>query len=125
MKDVSECIGDIGRSGSTIFSTMDLTSGFWQLPLKKEHQKYTAFTCPGLGQFAFTVLSMGLKGGPGSFQRMVELSVKDLERIIVYIDDLLCHASSHEQHRKDLQELFHRLRNVNLKLNLKKMFFWV
>jgi len=35
MKDVGECIGEIGRAGSTIFSTMDLTSGFWQLPLEK------------------------------------------------------------------------------------------
>ena len=123
MKDVSECIDDIGRAGSTIFSTMDLTSGFWQLPLDEKSKPYTAFTCPGLGQFAFTVLSMGLKGGPGSFQRMAELTVKDLERIIVYIDDLLAHAHTHEQHRRDLQELFHRLRNVNLKLNLKKCEF--
>ena len=119
MKDVSECIGDIGRAGSTIFSTMDLTSGFWQLPLEEKSKPYTAFTCPGLGQFAFKVLSMGLKGGPGSFQRMVELTVKDMDRIIVYIDDLLAHAHSHDEHRRDLQELFHRLRNVNLKLNLK------
>jgi len=29
MKDVSECIREIGRSGSTIFSTIDLTAGFW------------------------------------------------------------------------------------------------
>jgi hypothetical protein len=35
MKTVEECIGDIGRTGSTIFSTLDLSSGFWQLPLKK------------------------------------------------------------------------------------------
>jgi hypothetical protein len=44
MKSVEECIGDIGRSGSTIFSTLDLSSGFWQLPLAPESQKLTAFT---------------------------------------------------------------------------------
>jgi hypothetical protein len=40
MKDVRECIGEIGRAGSTILSTMDLTSGsgFWQLPLEQNSQ---------------------------------------------------------------------------------------
>jgi hypothetical protein len=32
MKTIKECIVDIGRSGRTIFSTLDLSSGFWQLP---------------------------------------------------------------------------------------------
>ena len=123
MKDVNECIGDIGRAGSTIFSTMDLTSGFWQLPLDVKSKPYTSFTVPGMGQYQYKVLSMGLKGGPGSFQRMVELTVKGLENIIVYIDDLLVHSHSHKEHRIQLQQLFDRLRKVNLKLNLKKCEF--
>jgi len=123
MKDVGECIGEIGRAGSTIFSTMDLTSGFWQLPLDKPSRKLTAFTCPGVGQFQYKVLSMGLKGGPGSFQRMMELTMQGLSKVIVYIDDLLVHTTTHDEQRQTLQKVFNRLRNVCLKLNPEKCEF--
>ena len=123
MKDVNECIGEIGRAGSTIFSTLDLTSGFYQLPLAKESRPLTAFTVPGLGQYQYKVLSMGLKGGPGSFQRMMELTCKGLPKVIVYIDDLLIHSATHEEHRSILSKTFARLRFYNLKLNLKKCSF--
>jgi len=123
MKDVSECIGEIGRAGSHIFSTMDLTSGFWQLPLDEASRPLTAFTCPGKGQFQYNVLSMGLKGGPGSFQRMMELTVSGIKNVIVYIDDLLAHSSTHQQHMNTLQLIFNRLRNVNIKLNAAKCEF--
>jgi len=123
MKDINECIGDIGKAESTIFSTMDLTSGFWQLPLAKKSRSLTAFTVPGMGQYQYKVLAMGLKGGPGSFQRMMELTCKNLSNVIVYIDDLIVHTKSHAEHRKHLQELFDRLRHFKLKLNLSKCFF--
>jgi len=123
MKDVSECIGEIGRAGSSIFSLMDLTSGFWQMPLDKSSRSYTAFTVPGKGQFQYNVVSMGLKGGPGSFQRMMELAMCGLYNVIVYIDDLLLHTRDHPSHREHLQKMFNRLRNINIKLNAAKCTF--
>jgi hypothetical protein len=68
MRDVQECIDKIGRAGSSIFSKIDLTSGFWQMMRSPECRKYTDFTIPGVGQFEWNTLPMGLLGAPGSFQ---------------------------------------------------------
>jgi len=68
MKDVQECISEIGRAGSTIFTTLDLTSGFWQMALDPKSWPYTAFTVPGMGQFEWKVVSMGLASAPSAFQ---------------------------------------------------------
>ena len=123
MKDISECIGDIGKAGSTIFTTIDLTSGFWQMILKPNCRPYTAFTVPGIGQFEWVTSPMGLLGCPASFQRLVEAVVHGIRNIIVYIDDLLVHSKTHVEHRQQLTELFIRLRAHGLKANLKKCVF--
>ena len=51
MRDVQECINEIGRAGSSIFSTIDLTSEFKQMMLNPECRKFTAFTLPRIKQF--------------------------------------------------------------------------
>jgi hypothetical protein len=67
MKEITECMGDTGRANSTIFSTLDLTSGFWQMKLNEDSQDLTAFTIPGKGQFAWVTSPLGLLGCPAAF----------------------------------------------------------
>jgi hypothetical protein len=86
---VSECIGEIGQSGSTIFSTTDLTSGFWQMLLKPKSSQYTAFTISSMGRFQWVMMLMGLLGSLASFQRPMETVIMGLTKIIMYINDLL------------------------------------
>jgi len=123
MKDVSECIGEIGRSGSTIFSTIDLTAGFWQMILHPRARPYTAFTVPGMGQFQWVTSPMGLLGCPASFQRLMETVVHGLANVIVYIDDLLVHSATHPEHITALDEVLQRLVQHRIKINLQKCFF--
>lgn len=122
MKEISECIGDIGRANSTIFSTIDLTSGFWQMPIATTDRHLTAFTVPGKGQFEWIRSPMGLFGCPASFQRMMEGTVRGITNVIIHIDDILIHSDSHEAHLRTLDELLQRLQD-NLKINLKKSHF--
>jgi hypothetical protein len=98
MKDMSECIGEIGQSGSTLFSTIDLTAGFWQMILYPRARPYTAFTMPSTGQFQWVTSPMGLLGCPASFQRLMETVVYSISNVIMYIDDLLVHSASREEH---------------------------
>ncbi len=105
MKDVSECIGEIGRSGSTIFTTINLAARFWQMILHPCARPYTAFTDPGVGQFQWVTSPMGLLGCPASFQRLMETVVNGISDVIVYIDDLLVHSASHEDHLVTLNQV--------------------
>jgi len=123
IKEVSECIGDIGRAGSTIFSTLDLTSSFWQMPLHPDDTHKTAFTIPGKGQFEWLTSPMGLLGCPASFQRLMEMVLVNIKGVIVYIDDLLIHSKDHESHLKTLEEVFNRLQQHGIKVNLNKCLF--
>jgi hypothetical protein len=123
MKDVSECIGEIGRSGCTIFSTINLTASFWQMILHPRACPYTAFTVPGMGQFQWDTSPMGLLGCPASFQRLMETVVNGLANVIMYIDDLLVHSASHPKHIIALDQVLQRLVQHRIKINLQKCFF--
>jgi hypothetical protein len=72
MKEITECIGNIGRANSRIFFTFDLTSGFWQMKLDEKSQALKAFTIPGKGQIHWITSPMGLLGCPASFQCLME-----------------------------------------------------
>jgi putative transposase len=123
MLDVTECIAEIGRSGSGIFTTIDLTGGFWQMLLHPKSRPYTAFTVPGQGQYQWVTSPMGLLGCPASFQRLMETVVKGIPNVLVYIDDLLLHSEDHPTHLQLLDQLLNRLSIHGVKINLEKCVF--
>ena len=91
-------IGDIGKVESTIFSTLNLTFWFCQMPIYPKDLHLTALTIPGQGQYKWITSPMGLLGCPASFQRLMEKAMEGIQACIVYIDDLLTHTDTHEKH---------------------------
>ena len=67
------CIDDLidGLGNARFISTLDLTRGYWQLPVAEKDRHKTAFTTP-YGQFQFKMLPFGLSGAPSSSQRLME-----------------------------------------------------
>ncbi len=93
------------------------------MKLDDKSQPLTTFTIPGKGQFHWVTSPMGLLGCPASFQRLMEGVLRNLQNVIVYIDDLLIHSDTHEQHLQILEQVLERLQQNHLKINLEKCIF--
>ena len=68
-------------SGANYITTLDLTKGFWQVPVAKEDREKTAFTTPH-GLFQFRRMPFGLQGAPATFQRMVDKLLDGLSEFV-------------------------------------------
>ncbi|KAJ8367055.1 hypothetical protein AAFF_G00333500 [Aldrovandia affinis] len=118
----ADCLAALG--GNALFSTMDLTSGFYNVPLHESDRKFTAFTTP-MGLYEYNRLPQGLCNIPASFMCMM-LSIfgnLNFSSLLCYLDDLLVFAPSEEEALRRLEVVFSRLRANNLKLSQKKCNF--
>ena len=94
-------INDILASmqGATVFSVLDLKSGYYQLPLNPDDRSKTAFVCHR-GLFEFNMLPFGLSTAPSAFQETIVLMLGDaLNRYaIAYLDDIIIYSKTPEEH---------------------------
>ena len=108
-------------NGAKWFSTLDLKSGYWQIELDSADKEKTAFSF-GQGLWQFTVMPFGLCNAPATFERLMEAVLKGLswDICLVYLDDIIVHTRSFDQHLMNLKCVLDRLRQANLKLNPAK-----
>uniref|UniRef100_A0A5S6R188 Reverse transcriptase domain-containing protein n=1 Tax=Trichuris muris TaxID=70415 RepID=A0A5S6R188_TRIMR len=107
--------------GSTVSSTLDLNSGFWQLPIHPDDRQKTAFCLgPGLGLFEFCLMPFGPCGGPSSFQRLMDTVLRGLPFAMVYLDEVLVFSVDQKSHRLHLRQVFRRCKAAGLTLRGSK-----
>ena len=118
---IEESLTALGSSA--YFSTLDLTSGYWQVPMAPEDREKTAFTTP-MGLFEFNRMPFGLCNAPGTFQRLMEhfLGHKNFETVLLYLDDVIIYSKSYEDHLKHLAEVFQILIKHGLKVKPSKCY---
>lgn len=111
-------------TGSQWFSVLDLSSGYYQIPMSEEDKKKTAFICP-LGFYQFERMPQGTTGAPATFQRLMEKAVGDINlfQCLVYLDDLIVFGRTLEEHEERLLRVLDRLAEVGQKLSLDKCQF--
>ena len=81
-------------SGCGYFSTLDLKSGFWQIPMLEKEKEKTAFTCHE-GLLEFYVMPFGLANAPATFQHLMRVVLNGIEwdGVLVYLDDIIVYVT--------------------------------
>jgi len=116
---IDTCLGSM--DGAVWFSTLDLRSGYHNIPIRESDRDKTAFITRR-GCFRYKVLPFGCSTAPSVFQRLMDLVLCGLTYVtcLVYLDDIIVYANDFETHLERVREVFSRLRDANLKLHATK-----
>ena len=106
-------------SEAKYFSKIDLSKGYWQVPLTERAKDLTSFETPK-GLFRFKKMPFGLVCASSTFNRLMRKVLLGLDCAISLIDDILIYTSTWEQHVVALQEVLSRLRVAGLTARPKK-----
>ncbi|KAG6935318.1 hypothetical protein G0U57_015158, partial [Chelydra serpentina] len=108
MPRTDELLEKLGRA--QFISTLDLTKGYWQVPLDESAKERSAFITH-VGLYEFNVLPFGLRNAPATFQKLVDSLLAGLgESAVAYLDDVAIFSDSWAEHLEHLQKVFERIR---------------
>lgn len=112
-------------AGNRFFTTLNLASGYYQIPLTEHSRSKTAFVTPD-GQWEFNRMLFGLANAPALFQRTVNKALGPLrfDTAVAYMDDILVPSVSFGEGLEKLATILTKFRDSNLTLKLSKCYFF-
>ena len=107
--------------GAKYFSSLDLKSGYYQIPIKKEDRIKTAFATDN-ETYCYNKMAMGLCNAASTFQRVMQSFLSPvLGRIaFVFLDDIIIFSETFEEHVNHLSEVFNLIKASGMKVSPKK-----
>lgn len=119
---IDDLLSRLGKA--KYFSSLDLKSGYWQVLMDDKDKEKTAFVTSHKGLFQFNVMPFGLSNAPAVFQELMSIVLEGLSDFaLAYLDDILIFSRTIEDHLRQINVIFDRLRTHGLKLKLKKCSF--
>jgi hypothetical protein len=112
--------------GASVFSKIDLRSGYHQLKIRPSDIPKTAFITK-YGLYEFMVMSFGLTNAPAYFIYLMNSVFMDYlnKFVVVFIDDILIYSQNEQEHEQHLRKVLQRLRDCKLYAKLSKCEFWI
>ncbi|GJZ23774.1 putative reverse transcriptase domain-containing protein, partial [Tanacetum coccineum] len=112
--------------GSSVYSKIDLRSGYHQLRVREEDIPKTAFRTR-YGHYEFQVMPFGLTNAPAVFMDLMNRVCKPyLDKfVIVFIDDILIYSKNKQEHEEHLKLILELLKKEELYAKFSKCEFWI
>ncbi|GKD84089.1 putative reverse transcriptase domain-containing protein [Tanacetum coccineum] len=112
--------------GSSVYSKIDLRSGYHQLRVREEDISKTAFRTRN-GHYEFQVMPFGLTNAPAVFMDLMNRVYKPyLDKfVIVFIDDILIYSKNKQEHEEHLKLILELLKKEELYAKFSKYDFWI
>ena len=111
-------------NGGKIFSKLDLSQAYLQLPVQEESSQLLCIATHK-GLFKFNRLAFGIKVAPAIFQQVIDTMLSGLDFAIGYLDDILMKSESIEEHRKHVFQVFERIKEYGFTLKDTKCEFFL